>query len=144
TWVAGPETPPTSDQVRQLFTASGGQGLTEDAPVLYPSGFTTEEVALFAGLRGALRAQVGDASLLPSMPATPAVRIVITDPAPDAAAGLILPGASRHGDTLAHLIEDLVCRPASGGKPAACAAEVTTVLALPWLSRGVIGPNGGY
>lgn len=144
TWTADPGTPPRSDQVRQLFTVSGAQGLTEDAPVLYPAGFTAEEVALFTGLRGALRAQVGDASILPSMPATPAVRIAVIDSAPDAAAGLIRPGASRHGDTLAHLIEDLVCRPASDGKQAACAAEVTTVLALPWLSRDVIGPDGGY
>jgi subtilisin family serine protease len=145
TWTAGPGSPPTSEQVRQLFAASGAQGLTEDAPVLYPSaGFIPEQVALFAGLRGALRAQVGDASLLPGMPATPAVRIAVIDSAPDAAAGLIRPGASRHGDTLAHLIEDLVCRPASGGRPAACAAEVTTVLALPWLSRGVAGLDGGY
>lgn len=144
TWTGRLETPPTPDQVRQLFAAAAAQGLTEDAPVLYPAGFTAEQVALFTGLRGALRAQVGDASLLPSMPATPAVRIVVIDSAPDAAAGLIRPGASRHGDTLAHLIEDLVCRPALGGRPAACAAEVTTVLALPWLSRGVAGANGGY
>src|SRR3954452_6338236 len=81
TWTGRLETPPTPDQVRQLFAVSGAQGLTEDAPVLYPAGFTAEQVALFTGLRGALRAQVGDASLLPSMPATPAVRIVVIDSA---------------------------------------------------------------
>jgi hypothetical protein len=146
TWTpATPGTAPTSDQVRQLFAGSGAQGLTEDAPVLYPSAdYSAEEVAFFAGLRSALHAQVGDASLLPSMPASPVVRIAVIDSAPDAPAGLIRPGASRHGDTLAHLIEDLVCRPASGGRPGACAAEVTAELALPWLARGVAGQDGGY
>lgn len=147
TWTpATPGVAPTSDQVNQLLAASGAQDLTEDAPVLYPSaGFSAEEVAFFAGLRGALRAQVGDASLLPSMPAVPAVRISVIDSAPDAPTGLIRPGASRHGDTLAHLIEDLVCRPAGNGTSGlACAAQVTTELALPWLARGVAGPDGGY
>lgn len=147
TWApSSPGTVPSADQVHQLLGASGAQGMVEDAPVLYPSaGFTAEEVAVFAGLRAALRAQVGDAWLLPAMPARPVVRIAVIDSAPDAPPGLIRPGASRHGDTLAHLIEDLVCRPSIDGKSGpTCAAEVTTVLALPWLSPGVAGPSGGY
>jgi hypothetical protein len=115
-------------------------------PVVFPSAaFSPEEVAVFAALRGSLRAQVGDASLLPSSPSSATVRVVVIDTAPTASAGHIHPGASRHGDTLAHLIEDLVCQPAVDGRGPACAAEVTTELALPWLTRtGVLGGSGGY
>lgn len=93
---------------------------------------------LLTGLRTTLRAQVGDASLLPSMPARPGVRIAVIDSAPDATSGHIQPGVSRHGDTLAHLIGDLVCQADSMGVRR-CAAEVTTVLALPWIERGRAG-----
>jgi Subtilase family len=160
TWTAAPASPAEAD-VDALACVS--QELTEDVPVVYPSGFSTPETALFTGLRAALRAQVGDASLLPGVPATPAVRVVVLDTAPDAAANHIQPGLSRHGDTLAHLIEDLVCLPASDRtsgpvvEPSAttraispthpariCAAEVTTVLALPWTEPGVPGSHGGY
>lgn len=141
-----PAAAPTSAQMLSLFTVSGAQEMTEDVPVLYPTApFSTEEEAVFAGLRSALRAQVGDASLLPSWPASPGIRVVVIDSAPDAPPGQIQPGASRHGDTLAHLIEDIVCQ-AAGDQATGrtCAAEVTTALALPWIARGVPGPNGGY
>lgn len=146
TWAAAPSAP-TQAQLDALVIASRAQELTEDVPVLYPSAFSAQDTALFTGLRSALRAQVGDASLLAGIPATPAVRVVVIDTAPDAVAGQIQPGLSRHGDTLAHLIEDLVCLPTSSGQasPArVCAAEVTTMLALPWIDRGVPGSHGGY
>ena len=144
TWAGAPGTAPTAQQISKLFSTSAAEGLTEDVPVVFPtSGFSPEEQALFAGLRGQLRAQVGDASLLPVMPAVPRARIVVIDSAPDATAGHVIPGASRHGDTIAHLIEDLVCRSADL-RNRGCAAEVTTDLALPWISRGVPGPSGGH
>lgn len=126
-WTPGGGAPrPTSADVSLLFTVSGALEMTEDVPVvLQAAPFSSSEEALLAGLRAALRAHVGDASLLPSLPASPAVRIVVIDSAPDASAGHIQPGASRHGDTLAHVIEDLVCV-----SPGACAAEVTAALAL--------------
>jgi len=137
--------PPTANDISSLFSVSRAQEMTQDVAVLYPSAdFSPQEVAMAANLRTALRAQVGDVTLLPSFPARPGVRVVVIDSAPDATHGHIQPGASRHGDTLAHLIEDIVCRPIDlrGGR--ACAAEVTTELALPWLAKGVPGPKGGY
>jgi hypothetical protein len=135
---------PQPTEVQALFTVSRAQQMTEDVPVLFPSAPTVSpEEAFYGGLRTALRAQVGDASLLSNMPASPGIRVVVIDSAPDASNGHISPGASRHGDTLAHLIEDLVCVPtATGGRK--CAAEVTTVLALPWTDRRVVGSSGGY
>jgi hypothetical protein len=125
-------TPPTQSSIDGLRTGSGSDDLTEDVPVVYQSGaFSPAEIGLLTGLRSALAAQVGDASLLPKAPGpqTPAARVVVVDTAPDAASGQIRPGVSRHGDTLAHLIEDLVCLPATPtGR--LCAAEVTTALAL--------------
>ncbi len=151
------------------------RSLTEDVPVLSPSAaYSPEETAFFAGLRAALRKQVGGVGLLPAMPPSPVARIVVIDTAPDALHGQIRRGASRHGDTLAHLIEDLVCVPELPAQPAdppprdpglgpgplpamgptagavlvqarRCAAEVTSVLAMPVLSAaGDIGPDGGY
>ncbi|MEO7735449.1 MAG: S8 family serine peptidase [Kofleriaceae bacterium] len=135
---------PAPAQIAQLFAVSAAQQLTEDVPVLAPSApFSAAELALLRGLRAALRAQVGDASLLPVLPKRPAVRIAVIDSAPDAIANHLQIGASRHGDTIAHLIDDLVCTPNQDG-PRTCAAEVTTTLALPWIARGVIGANGGY
>jgi len=134
---------PTSGDVSRLFSVSQAQNLTEDVPVVFPNTLpSTEEVAFLSGLRAAVRAHVGDASLLPGVPPAPAVRVVVIDSAADAPSGHIVPGASRHGDTLAHLIEDIVCTITSSGRR--CAAEVTTVLALPWIERGVLGTNGGY
>jgi hypothetical protein len=142
TWQA--EGQPAPAQIAQLFQISGAQQLTEDVPVLAPSApFSAPELALLRGLRAGVRAQVGDATLLPRPPKLPAARIVVIDSAPDAIARHIQIGASRHGDTIAHLIEDLVCVASKDGPPS-CAAEITTELALPWIARGVIGANGGY
>lgn len=145
TWIPARAAAPTATEIGALFTVSGAQEMTEDVPVVLPSAaFSTEEVALFAGLRTALRAQVGDTSLLPRSPASPEVRVVVIDSAPDAPDGAIQAGTSRHGDTLAHLIEDIVCQVDATGVRT-CAAEVTTELALPWITRTFVpGPHGGY
>jgi subtilase family protein len=150
-WVpSGGATEPTALQVSVLFTGSRARELTEDVPVVYPSAPSAafppspEETALFAGLRSALRAQVGDVSLLPGPVMSPTVRVVVIDSAPDHPAGQLALGLSRHGDTLAYLIEDLVCRPSDDGAGRVCAAEVSTELALQWVSRGVPGTPGGY
>lgn len=136
--------PPTAADISSLFTVSRAQEMTQDVAVLFPSAeFSTQEESLSAGLRNALRAQVGDVSLLPNFPAHPGVRVVVIDSAPDAPPGHIQPGVSRHGDTLAHLIEDIVCRPIDPRGNRACAAEVTTELALPWIAKGVPGQKGG-
>ncbi|APR76607.1 Hypothetical protein A7982_01954 [Minicystis rosea] len=138
-WPTGPKSPPppTAGDIKDLFSLSGAAELTEDVPVVFPQASSPTD--LFAeGLRKAFRLQVGDASLLPSAPAAPAVRVVVIDSTPDAAHGQIPEGESRHGDTLAHLIEDVVC---DSGQ---CVAEVTTTLALPWLDRGVPGLHGGH
>lgn len=141
-WLA-PAQPPTPAEISKLFATSGALDLTEDVPVVFPSAsFSSEEVALFGGLHDALLSQVGTAALLPAPLAAPVARIVVIDSAPDATAGHIVPGASRHGDTLAHLIEDLVCVPAGDGRR--CAAEVTTALALPDIAPGVLGASGGH
>jgi hypothetical protein len=137
-----PQPLPTPADVAALFNTSLAIGLVEDVPVVFPSAFSPEEVQFFLGLRSALPAQVGTAGLLPSLPATPAVRIVVIDTTPDATAGHIRPGESRHGDTLAHLIEDIVCIPIKQGRR--CAAEVTTALALPLVRAGVVGKRGGH
>ncbi len=132
---------PTDTQISDLFNISRAREMTEDVPVLFPSAPPAEQ-AFYTSLRTALRAQIGDASLLASMPAHPRTRIALIDSAPDAPDGAVVPGVSRHGDTLAHLIEDIVCRRGGAGGRI-CAAEVTTVLALPWIARGVLGPSGG-
>jgi Subtilase family len=123
---------PTQSDLTGLFAVSGANDLTEDVPVVFESAaFTPPEIAFLSGLRTAMSAQVGDATLLPHPPGleTPVARVVVVDSAPDALHGHIQPGISRHGDTLAHLIEDLVCLPATpSGRM--CAAEVTTALAL--------------
>lgn len=146
TWL-GRVTPllPSLADVANLAAQSGATELTEDVPVVTPmSGtWTPEEEALLSGLRATLVSYVGDVSMLPSMPTQPRVRIVAIDSAPDAVHGHITPGTNRHGDTLAHLIEDVVCRRSQGQGDLVCAAEVTTSLALPWVSPGVRGTNGG-
>ncbi len=141
---SGGNTAPSASEVTALFAATGAQGMTEDVPVLLGAAFSTEEEAVFAGLRDQLRAQVGDASLLPQPPARPLTRIVVIDSAPDAPHGAIHPGTSRHGDTLAHLIEDIVCRPSGAVPIPRCIAEVTTELTLPWIASNVPGANGGH
>jgi hypothetical protein len=129
TWAAsGGVALPRPADLAALFAASGSLDLTEDVPVVVQSASRSpEELAFLAGLRQALRARVGDASLLPSV-SSPRVRVVVIDSAPDAPHGQIQAGTSRHGDTLAHLIEDIVCVP--GASRPVCAAEVTSVLAL--------------
>jgi hypothetical protein len=141
-----PAREPAVGDVAALAATSGAAGLTEDVPVVTPAAaFTAQDEALLVGLRGQLRAQVGDVSLLPSAPSSPRTRIVVIDSAPDAAPGHIQIGTSRHGDTLAHLIEDVVCKRADDGRyTMGCAAEVSTELALPWIASGVAGPRGGY
>jgi hypothetical protein len=134
-------TPPTPAQIATLFAVSGATELVEDVPVVFPAAYSSEEIALFTGLRDALQSQVGTAALLPSMPTVPPVRVVVIDTAPDATAGNIHPGTSRHGDTLAHLIEDIVCHTSGGTRR--CAAEVTTALALQRREAGIPVPNGG-
>lgn len=130
-WIQA-STLPTQADIAGLFMSSGSDDLTEDVPVVYQNAaFSPAEIAFLTGLRTALSAQVGTAALLPKAPGSqpPVARVVVIDTAPDAASGQIRPGTSRHGDTLAHLIEDLVCLPTtSSGRP--CAAEVTTALAL--------------
>jgi len=131
---------PSAAQLAALATTSQATELTEDVPVVYPSApWSGAETAVLAGLRAALRAQVGDVSLAPKLAADRKVRIAVLDTAPDAPHGQVHPGASRHGDTLVHLIEDLVCLPGGG-----CAAEVTSVLAMPWLDRTTYAATGGY
>lgn len=130
--------PPTLADIQSLAANSNATELTEDVPVVFPQGESSAIIA--AHLRGALAAHVGTSALLPpSVLAgpTPAARIVVVDSAPDSRHGAVVPGNGRHGDTLAHLIEDIVC---DGGL---CAAEVTTALALPWDDRGVYSPEGG-
>lgn len=149
TWAPGnPASQPTNAEVAALFAMSGATELTEDVPVLVPmtQALTSpEETAFYQGLRDALRLHVGDQSLLPAWPARPAVRIAVVDTAPDAHDGALAPGLDRHGDTLARLLEDLLCRPSSPGRPShTCVAEITTALALPWVAPGVLGGNGGH
>ncbi len=135
-WPTGSKSPPppAAGDIKDLFSLSGATEPTEDVPVVFPQAASPTDL-FFDGLRGALRHQVGDASLLPSWPSAPAVRVVVIDSTPDAAHGQIPEGESRHGDTLAHLIEDVVC---DSGQ---CVAEVTTALALPWTDRGGAGPQ---
>jgi hypothetical protein len=141
---------PTASDVAALFAGTGGAvQMEEDVPVLSPMeaarSWTSAELSYFAGLRAAVRQQVGSASQLPVWPAQRAARIVVVDSAPTAGHGaLVAGGGSRHGDTLARLIEDIVCLPVQNGMPRACAAEVATELALPWTSPGVLGVAGGH
>jgi Subtilase family len=147
---AGPGAPPQA-AIDSLVLLSGAARLDEEVPVLLamsPAPWTGAELGFFHGLRSKLLQHVGTAALLPSWPVVPVVpvaRIAVLDSAPDAPHGAIEMGAgSRHGDTLAHLIEDLVCAPPVAGVPRACAAQVTTELALPWTSAGLRSAAGGH
>lgn len=143
---------PTPADVAALFAGNGGAvGMTEDVPSVVPMTaqrpWAGAEVDFFAGLRASLRKHVGDASLLTHslFPVHPVARIVVIDSAPDAPSGYLQIGAgSRHGDNLARLIEGLVCTPPGTSGPQECTAEVTTSLALPWTSPGVMGVGGGH
>ncbi len=144
-WSTPGAAPPIS-KITELFNNSGATQLTEDVPVLSPMSppaLSGPELAFYNGLRTSLRDHVGTAVLLPWWPTVPrAARIVVVDTTPDAAHASIPDGESRHGDTLARLIEDIVCGPA--GPDRSCAAEVTTALAMPLLPDGTLGPNGGH
>lgn len=141
TWLS--RTAPGQEDLDRFAQLSAATGLAEDVPALAPSApFSAAERQVAEALRKNLRAQVGDAALLPAMPDVPVARVVVIDTAPDAPANAITPGASRHGDTLAHLIEDLVCVTSNGARR--CAAEVTTALALPYVAPSVYGATGGY
>ncbi len=139
---------PTAAALSSLFSLSGASRLDEEVPVLLPmtpTPWTSAELGFFNGLRSKLLQHVGTAAMLPVWPNTPAARIAVLDSAPDAPHGAIPMGAgSRHGDTLAHLIEDIVCQPAVAGWPRVCSAQVTSELALPWTSAGVRSPAGGH
>lgn len=131
--------PPTSTDIIALDAATGVQDLTEDCLVLYPQSYTPSiyDAQIADVLRDNLRNQALGGSL-PDQPA-PAARVVVIDTAPDAQAGALPIGTDRHGDTLAHVIEDIVCQGSS------CVAEVTTALALPWVSSSTKDlVNGGY
>lgn len=155
-WKVSGTFPPMA-KITELFNSSGATQLTEDVPVLFPMSPPSPpaplslhsdapsgpELAFYSGLRNALRDHVGTAALLPSWPTpTVAARVVVVDTTPDAPHAAIADGESRHGDTLARLIEDIVCASADGER--VCAAEVTTALAMPLLTNGTLGPNGGH
>lgn len=147
TWLRAPQ-PPDATEISDLFRAAAADVMIEDVPVVVPMGLSAEwssaEAALLAGLRSSFVQHVGNAALLRPWPTQKLARIAVLDSAPTAPDGAIAQGAgSRHGDTLIHLIEDIVCEPLSrGGRR--CAAEVTSELALPWLNAGVSTPDGGH
>lgn len=130
---------PSAVDVADLRRVSGA-AIVEDVPVLRPM-WSNEQLSFYDSLRGALRERVGTAALLPSWPARPVARIAVIDTAPDAIHGAIRPGSDRHGDTLAHIIRDLVCDSRASGTP--CAVEVTTTLAMPWQDSGEPSTGGG-
>lgn len=131
---------PSSVDVADLRRVSGA-AIVEDVPVLRPM-WSNEQLTFYSGLRNALRERVGTAALLPSWPARPIARIAVIDTAPDAVHGAIRPGSDRHGDTLAHIIRDLVCD-SRGDQRIPCAVEVTTTLAMPWQDTGEPSTGGG-
>lgn len=155
-WNGPAPTRPSSVDLVELAAAvasSGATNLTEDVPVVYPMSAPEVVAGGFQlGLRDALVQQVGSAQLLPSWPQARPVRIAVIDSAPDSPHAQIQLGASRHGDTLAHLIEEVVCEPLAcdGACTQAelsarrCVADVTTELALPWTLRGERGASGGH
>jgi Subtilase family len=159
TWLKTPQ-PPMPSELAALFGANGASLMVEDVPVVVPMqatpSWSSAEVAFFTGLRNAFLQHVGTAALIGNLPAQKTARIVVIDSAPTAKDGEILPGGgSRHGDTLAHLIEDIVCArivdpiatPAGARtlpQPRRCLAEVTSELALPWLNPGIRGADGGH
>lgn len=145
---------PSATDISNLFASSGATNLAEDLPVVVAdlnqdlpvrtlTTWSASELDLYEGLRSSLLQRVGTAEMLPSFPPRPVARIVVIDTAPDAKHGQITIGAgSRHGDNLAHLIEDIVCKPVDFG-PRQCAAEVTSQLALRWSADGNISSSEG-
>lgn len=66
-------------------------------------------------------------------PGNARTRVIVLDTSPDASDVLIEEGlTSAHGETLAHLIQDLAC----GENAANCATEVKTQLVMPWRLEG--------
>lgn len=148
TWNGGARKPPDSAALSALFAAATSLG--QDEPVVYPLNAAARESFSY-GLRNALVQQVGGFSTLASPPGSLGVRVVVIDSAPDSPHGAIAMGTNRHGDTLAHLVEDLVCEPlvcTGACTPAQvtarrCASQVTTMLALPWTSGTTYSSSGG-
>lgn len=147
-WLGMPGRPSSAD-LAELFSGSGATSLVEDVPVVVPMTpampWSPAEVDFLAAQRSAFLQHVGTATLLRNVwPNHKAARIVVIDAAPTARDGSILLGSgSRHGDTLAHLIEDLVCDQLPNNTRR-CAAEVTSELALPWLGPGLSTADGGH
>lgn len=141
---------PLSKDIGALFADPGITSLGQDEPIVYPLNAAARE-NFSQGLRHALVQQVGGMDTLPSPPGAPGVRVVVIDSAPDSPHAAIAMGTNRHGDTLAHLVEDLVCEPLTctgSCTPAqlsarVCASQVTTMLALPWTSGTAYSPAGG-
>lgn len=148
TWLAMPARPSPA-HLADLFSGSGASVLVEDVPVVVPMTpampWSPAEVSFLAAQRSAFLQHVGTASLLRYVwPNHKVARIVVIDAAPTARDGsILLGGGSRHGDTLAHLIEDIVCDQLPNNTRR-CAAEVTSELALPWLGPGLSTADGGY
>lgn len=141
TWTRLP-LPPTASDIDQLILGSRADQMTEDVPAVAPQ-WTPQEEAFLEGLHDSLLERVGTSALLSAVSTVPVARVVVIDTAPDASHGQIAPSdGTRHGENLAHLIQDLVCLPPVQGQRT-CAAEVTTVLAMPWVASGVTGSRGG-
>lgn len=148
TWNGGARKPPDAAALSALFAAATSLG--QDEPVVYPLNAAARESFSY-GLRNALVQQVGGFSILAPPPGSLGVRVVVIDSAPDSPHGAIAMGTNRHGDTLAHLVEDLVCEPlvcTGACTPTQlamrrCASQVTTMLALPWTSGTTYSSSGG-
>lgn len=143
---------PTPTNIADLFSPLFGiSNLGQDEPVVYPLNAVARE-SFSQGLRSAVVQRVGGLSIFPSPPQNSSiVRVVVIDSAPDSPHGAIAMGANRHGDTLTHLIEDLVCQPlvcTGACTPAqlsarVCVSQVTTKLALPWTSASSSSSSDG-
>lgn len=121
---------PGDDEIDMLEAVVGaGVELGEDCIDTAPLGFE-EDAADWA--RKELFQRAGGVDFLAPSPVDPTlprpVRLVAADTSPDAFAGGIAVGQSRHGDTVAHVARDLAC---PDGEAAPCAAHVTTALGLP-------------
>lgn len=120
---------PGDDETNRLKAVLGAGELAEDCIDTAPLGYE-EDAAQWA--RKSLHRRAGGVDALPTSPMEPTLprpaRLVAVDTSPDAFAGGIALGQSRHGDTVAHVARDLAC---PGGEAVPCAAHVTTALGLP-------------
>lgn len=147
---SGARKSPASTDIAALFGTRGISDLGQDEPVVYPLNAAARE-NFSQGLRNALVQQVGGLSILSSTPNSNNVRVVVIDTAPSSPHGAIAMGTNRHGDTLAHLVEDLVCEPltCTGActptqvSSRVCGSQVTTMLALRWTSPTSSSAAGG-